>query len=33
MSGKKLDLGCGSKKKEGFIGVDQYEMEGVDVVI
>ena len=33
MSGKKLDLGCGSKKKEGFIGVDQYEMEGVDVVL
>ncbi len=29
----KLDMGCGSKKQEGFIGVDQYEMEGVDVVL
>jgi hypothetical protein len=29
----KLDLGCGGKKKEGFIGVDQYAMEGVDVVL
>jgi len=28
----KLDLGCGGRKKEGFIGVDQYAMEGVDVV-
>lgn len=29
----KLDLGCGGKKQEGFIGVDQYKMEGVDVVL
>lgn len=28
----RLDIGCGGKKKEGFIGVDQYAMEGVDVV-
>jgi len=29
----KLDIGCGKNKKEGFIGVDQYAMEGVDVVM
>ena len=29
----KIDLGCGKNKKEGFIGVDQYSMEGVDVVL
>lgn len=29
----KIDLGCGRKKKEGFIGVDQYAMEGVDHVL
>lgn len=29
----KLDLGCGSRKKEGFLGVDQYPMENVDVVL
>lgn len=29
----KLDLGCGPRKKEGFLGVDQYAMEGVDVVL
>lgn len=29
----KLDLGCGGKKKEGFHGVDQYSMEGVDTVL
>ena len=28
----KLDLGCGKHKKEGFIGVDQAKVEGVDVV-
>lgn len=28
----KIDIGCGSKKKEGFVGVDQYAMEGVDHV-
>jgi hypothetical protein len=29
----KLDLGCGKNKKEGFLGVDQYQMENVDVVL
>jgi hypothetical protein len=29
----KLDIGCGSKKQEGFHGVDQYAMEGVDTVL
>lgn len=29
----KLDIGCGSKKKDGFHGVDQYQMEGVDTVL
>ena len=29
----KLDLGCGGKKREGFHGVDQYAMEGVDTVL
>lgn len=29
----KIDLGCGKNKKEGFVGVDQYPMEGVDVVL
>ena len=29
----KIDLGCGKNKKEGFIGVDQYPMDGVDVVL
>lgn len=29
----KLDMGCGPRKKEGFLGVDQYAMEGVDVVL
>lgn len=28
----KLDIGCGSKKKEGFIGVDAIAFDGVDVV-
>lgn len=28
----KLDLGCGKNKREGFIGVDCREFEGVDVV-
>mgnify|MGYP000102456031 CR=1 FL=1 len=28
----KLDIGCGKNKREGFTGVDQYNMEGVDVV-
>ena len=29
----KLDIGCGPNKKEGFIGIDQFPMEGVDVVM
>ena len=29
----KLDIGCGKNKKEGFVGVDQYAMEGVDHVV
>jgi SAM-dependent methyltransferase len=28
----KIDLGCGSNKREGFTGVDQYAMPGVDVL-
>lgn len=28
----KLDLGCGKNKKEGFLGVDQRQFPGVDVV-
>lgn len=28
----RLDIGCGKNKKEGFIGLDQYEIPGVDVV-
>lgn len=29
----KVDIGCGSNKREGFIGLDQYDMPGVDIVI
>ena len=29
---KKLDLGCGKNKREGFIGVDRIAFEGVDQV-
>lgn len=29
----KLDIGCGKNKQEGFIGVDQYKMDNVDVVM
>lgn len=29
----KIDIGCGGKKKDGFIGLDQYPMEGVDHVL
>lgn len=29
----RLDIGCGKNKKAGFIGVDQYAMENVDVVL
>lgn len=28
----KLDIGCGPNKKEGFTGMDQYALPGVDVV-
>src|SRR5580698_1511238 len=28
----KLDLGCGSRKQAGFVGVDRRKMEGVDIV-
>lgn len=28
----KLDLGCGTLKKEGYIGVDKYKFLGVDVI-
>jgi len=28
----RIDIGCGKNKKEGFIGVDQYKIPGVDVV-
>lgn len=28
----RLDIGCGKNKKPGFTGVDQYKMDGVDVV-
>lgn len=28
----KLDIGCGKNKQAGFTGMDQYAMEGVDVV-
>jgi hypothetical protein len=33
MTSTKLDLGCGKNKKEGFFGVDQYQMPGVDLVL
>ena len=29
----KLDIGCGKNKKPGFVGVDQYAFDGVDVVL
>jgi ubiquinone/menaquinone biosynthesis C-methylase UbiE len=29
----KLDLGCGTRKKEGFVGVDSIKFDGVDVVL
>lgn len=28
----RIDIGCGKNKKEGFIGVDQFAIPGVDVV-
>jgi SAM-dependent methyltransferase len=29
----KIDLGCGTKKQEGFIGVDSIKFDGVDIVM
>ena len=29
----RIDIGCGKNKKPEFIGVDQYPMEGVDIVM
>ena len=29
----RLDLGCGTNKKEGFLGCDQHQFPGVDVVM
>jgi len=29
----RLDIGCGKNKREGFHGVDQYPMQGVDTVL
>ncbi len=28
----KLDLGCGTRKREGFLGVDRRKFDGVDIV-
>lgn len=28
----KIDIGCGKNKAPGFIGIDQYDFEGVDIV-
>jgi len=28
----KVDLGCGRLKRRGFVGVDQYDLDGVDIV-
>jgi hypothetical protein len=28
----KLDLGCGKNKREGFVGVDSMQFEGVDII-
>ena len=28
----KLDLGCGTRKREGFVGVDRRKFDGVDIV-
>jgi hypothetical protein len=29
---KRVDLACGQRKKEGFIGIDRAQMEGVDIL-
>ena len=31
-SGIRLDIGCGQNKQEGFVGLDMYPYEGVDIV-
>jgi len=31
--GLRIDIGCGKNKREGFLGVDQFAMDGVDVVM
>lgn len=28
----RLDIGCGKNKKAGFLGIDQYDFDGVDIV-
>jgi predicted SAM-dependent methyltransferase len=28
----KLDIGCGTRKREGFIGMDRVQLAGVDIV-
>lgn len=30
---KKIDLGCGKNKKEGYTGIDKFNLEGVDIVM
>jgi SAM-dependent methyltransferase len=32
MTAIRLDIGCGKNKREGFVGLDQFAMDGVDVV-
>jgi hypothetical protein len=27
-----LDIGCGKNKRDGFIGIDQYPIQGVDAI-
>lgn len=31
--GLRIDIGCGKNKRAGFLGVDQFPMDGVDVVM
>jgi len=32
MSARKLNIGCGTDKQEGFIGIDILDLDGVDIV-
>lgn len=32
MNELKIDIGCGSSKKEGFIGIDIIQLDGVDII-